>query len=395
MSRGRSLLPTLSILSLAVTFGVVAVTPAFGSAWPRAHRVRNWEPEFMANDHSYSRAEALAHAREFDVIVAISGSFREHVGAMRQANPRLRILAYQNGGYSSTGRSYPEAWYAHTATGARIRSRDHGNYLMQIANPNYVRHVISECRDHLDASRYDGCFLDSMGPAAMSTSYVTGVAIDPRTGSAWGLGDYIRAGRHLVGEVGRATGRRLVVANGVASGSAYFASPGTGILADPIDGAMVELFVRTASDSPGTYRPTSRWRLDVDMLRHAARNDRTLFCVTKAWSDASRAREDRMFRYAFATFLLGASSRSYFSFLYDRNTGRPSSAWDVGLGRPRGAYGRHDGVFQRRFAHGRALVNPSDRGVRVRLPHRMRTLGGRWVRRVWMPDHTGLVLLRR
>ena len=158
---------------------------------------------------------------------------------------------------------------------------------------------------------------------------------------------------------------------------------------------MVELFVRTPFDAAGSYRPTSRWRLDVDMLRHAARHGRTLFCVTKAWSDASAARKDRMFRYAFATFLLVGSARSYFSFLYDRNTGRPNSAWDVGLGGPRGSYERRDGVFQRRFAHGRVLVNPSGRGVRVHLPHRMRTPGGQWVRRVSMPAHTGLILLRR
>ena len=374
---------------------VTALAPAAG-AWPRAHRVRNWEPEFMSNRHTYSRSEAIAHAREFDVIVAIKGAFRDHLPAMRGANPRLRILAYQNGGYSLPGRSYPESWYAHTAGGARIRSRDYGNFLMQISNPDWVRHVVRECHDHLDVSRYDGCFLDSVGPAALSTNYATGTPIDPRTGQAWRLADYVKAGRHLAAAVGRSTGRRLVVANGVAGGAAYFASPGsTGVLADPIDGAMVELFVRQPFDAAGSYRPTSRWRLDVDMLRHASRHGRTLFCVTKAWSNASRARKERMFRFAFATFLLGSSSRSYFSFLFDKHTGRRSSAWDVGLGRPRAAYGRRDGVFQRRFAHGRVLVNPADRGVRVRLPHRMRTPGGRWVRQVWLPDHTGIVLLRR
>lgn len=376
--------------SIIAAAGVLISPPA--GAWPPARRVPNWEPEFMASHHDYTRRQALAHAREFDVIVAVKGSFRGHVAAMRRVNPRLRILAYQNGGYSYPGSSYPESWYAHTAGGARIKSRDYGNYLMRIDHPEWRREVWRTCRSHLRFSGYDGCFLDSVGPAALSLSYVTGLPIDPDTRDVWTTAAYLKAGRRLVRIVADRSGRRPVVPNGIAAGRAYLSRPSTGILADPGEGAMVELFVRQPFDDASVFRSTDLWRMDVDMLRHAGNHGRSLLCVTKAWGGATMQVKQRLFRYALGTFLLGANRRSYFSFLFDRNTARRSSAWDVGLGRPDGSYERRDDVFQRRFRRGLVLVNPFDHGERVRLRRVFIAPGGDRVRSVWLPHHSALIL---
>lgn len=393
MSRRRSLPFLIAIFpALLVVVGLVA--PAYGSVWPRADRIRNWEPEFMARDHTYSRAEAVRHAREFDVIIGDSWAFRAHLGAMRQVNPRLRILAYQNGGYSKPSENYPESWYAHTASGVRIRSLEFGNYLMQISNPNWVGAVVQKCREHLRDSGYDGCFLDSVGPAALDPGYASGLPINPATGQVWTQSAYMNASRILVAKVKNHVGRNLVVANGVTNGREYFTSPGsTGQIVDPIDGGMVELFVRPPYASATSFRSTSDWKLDVDMLVDAGHKGRVLFCVTKSWSSATEATKHKMFRYAMGTFLLGTNGRSYFSFLFDRNTGRSSHVWDAKLGPPRSKYGRAGGVFQRRFRNGRVLVNPSDDRITVRLRRSFITIDGQRVRRVTMSDHSAMILL--
>src|SRR5215213_10011394 len=61
----------------------------------------------------YSRDEAVALARRFDVVVGLRWTFADHVEAMHAANPRLRVLAYMNGAMSRPvdRATMPEAWF--------------------------------------------------------------------------------------------------------------------------------------------------------------------------------------------------------------------------------------------------------------------------------------------
>jgi putative glycosyl hydrolase-like family 15 (GHL15) protein len=399
MSRRRSLIVAVSI-SLPTTLGLLAVSGdvAGAAAFPSAHRIRNWEPEFMSSGHTYTKTQALAQAKEFDVIVGDSWAFRSYVSAMKGVNPSLRLLAYQNGGYSirDSGSKYPDAWYAHTTSGAKIKSVDFGNYLMDVSNSHWIDAVGDLCLQHLRDSHYDGCFLDSLGPAALQAGYATGQPMNPATGKVWTRGAYIRATANLAAKVERRVARsKFVVANGVQNGREYFEGDGpTGQLADPIDGAMVELFVRPPFTSATTYRSVNEWRMDVDMLVDAGKKGRTLFCVTKSWGSATDAQEDQLFRYSLGTFLLGTNGRSYFSFLYDRNTARTSTWWDAKLGRPTSHYHSHNGVFRRSFENGKVLVNPSDSSRAVKLRRAYLTLTGTRVRSVSLAPHTAAILVR-
>src|SRR5687768_1473536 len=62
---------------------------------------------------TFTTADAVAVARHHDVVLANVHQFREHVAAMRSANPRLRIFVYMNGMFAqrTQGTAYPEAWY--------------------------------------------------------------------------------------------------------------------------------------------------------------------------------------------------------------------------------------------------------------------------------------------
>lgn len=399
MSRRRSLIFAVS-MSLPTALGLLAVSggAAGAAAFPSAHRISNWEPEFMASDHTYTKSQALAQAAEFDVIIGDSWAFRSYVSAMKGVNADLRLLAYQNGGYSirDNGSKYPNSWYAHTATGAKITSLNFGNYLMDVSSGRWIDTVGDLCVEHLKTSHYDGCFLDSLGPAALQAGYASGVPINPATGDPWTQAAYLRATSKLADRVkARVARSKYVVANGVQNGREYFNGDGsTGQLADPIDGAMVELFVRPPFTSAATYRSVSEWRMDVDMLVDAGKKGRVLFCVTKSWGSATSAQEDQLFRYSLGTFLLGTNGRSYFSFLYDRNTARTSTLWDAKLGRPLRHYRVRDGVFRRGFENGKVLVNPSDSSKTIRFRRAFVTLSGTRVRSVSLAPHSAAILLR-
>jgi hypothetical protein len=76
------------------------------------------------SDQVYTRAQAVALARRFDMIVGLRWTFDDYVRDMKRANPRLRIIVYLHGATSRAGDrgSMPEAWFLHDRNGHRIRN---------------------------------------------------------------------------------------------------------------------------------------------------------------------------------------------------------------------------------------------------------------------------------
>ena len=65
-------------------------------------------------------AQALAVAKNYDLVLATKNSYPPFVSQMRQANPDLRLIVYLNGTYaqSDQGSAYPDGWYARAAVAA-------------------------------------------------------------------------------------------------------------------------------------------------------------------------------------------------------------------------------------------------------------------------------------
>ena len=84
---------------------------------------------------------------------------------MKAANPNLTLLVYLNGSYAqqNQGSAFPDAWYSHTAGGAKITSKGYGNYLMNPASPGWINQVVQTCIAFKADSGYDGCLLDMLG----------------------------------------------------------------------------------------------------------------------------------------------------------------------------------------------------------------------------------------
>jgi hypothetical protein len=325
----------------------------------------------MDGSVTLTREQAVAQAKAFDTIAATKGMYRSYVGDMKAANPDLRLLVYLNGSHAQKdqGTAYPDGWYERDANGKKVTS-GWGNYLMNPAEPGWTQDVIDRCNSFVSSSGYDGCFLDTMGTAPVDAGYESGVPIDPATGKEWTRSDWIRATSAITAAVRDAMGGRPVYANGIANGSKYLASDGaTSALLGGGDGAMVELFVRAPYASLTTYRSEAIWKRDVDMLVDAAASGRTLLTITKVWRTATQDQKDAIHRYAFATFLLGATpGLDRFAFRYDHSPVFDHPYWHVPIGEPTGGYAKVDGAYQRPYSNGLVLVNPGTSAVTVPLP---------------------------
>jgi hypothetical protein len=363
-----------------------------------------WSAEFMT-DGAYSSGfdvgltTAIDQARAFDVIAAHPNTYSKYVGAMKAANPQLRLLAYVNGTFSSSKSptEYPDSWYAHDASGKKIQAVGFGTYLMDPRNPAWRDEVISLCRSRISMSGYDGCFLDVMGTSGVDPASVTSLPVDPNTGAAWTKSNWLHATEAIAAAVKGALGARPVFGNGLGCGTNFFSSdaPTYGLLG-PLQGGMAEAFVRPATSSVDYYKSESSWKADVDMLVAASAHGRDIVVTTKVWAPASQEQIDSWHRYALATFLLGYTpGLDFFSFRSDHSLSSPYPAWQPQVGVPTGPYSKIGGVYQRPFSNGRVLVNPTDSTITVRIEGLYHSLEvGSVDGTIVMPPHSAQILTR-
>jgi hypothetical protein len=330
-------------------------------------RVAAYENE--NSDHRLTEAEAVADARRFDFLSAVPLAYKDHLPAMKRANPKLVVVGYMNAMFAqkTQGSAYPEAWYARDAAGNKVRSNNYGNYLMQPVS-GWVESRRQACREIL-AMGYTGCFLDMLGDAPTLPHYVTSLPINPATHQPWTSRDYLAATTRVGTAIRDAAGAKaLVLGNGYVSGARYFG--GSSVMAAGLDGSIAESAFRDARDSVTKFRTEERWKLDVDMAVDAGRKGKTVVYVTKVWANGTQAQKDAYQKYMLASFLLGTDGRSYFACDYG---GSPRSAteakpyYGASLGAPSGAYAKIGGAYQRSFAHGKVVVNPTDSTVTVSL----------------------------
>ena len=118
-----------------------------------------------------------------------------------------------------------------------------------------------------------------------------------------------------------------VYGNGLQQGSSYFNAewPSSQLL-DGLDGGMVELWMRQPGEKITAYRSPSVWKADVDMLVDMEGKGKPMLALTKGWDPAATtAQSNAVHKYALASFLLGTSGLSQFSFLYNEDAERRHS----------------------------------------------------------------------
>jgi hypothetical protein len=387
----RRILAPVLVLGLAAGLLGVAAPAALAD-----EGVPVWAADFMAGSTNPSRDRAVTQARHFDVIAALKGTYADDVAAMKAANPGLVLLVYLNGAMAQSGEgsAFPNSWYLRDRAGNKVKSRGWGNYLMNPADPGWQQAVADRCRSYLNESGYDGCFLDVLGTAPLSSSYVTGLPVNPATGNLWHRAAWLRATTKVAQVTSDGISPAPVYGNGLANGSLYFsgAAPTSTILGG-LDGGMAESFVRDAYSPAGSFRPTTQWRQDVRLVRDVASTGDTGLVITKVWSRATKRQTNAVQRYALATFLLGyRPGLSFYSFRDDHGLTSWRSTWGRRIGTPTGPYEKVGHSYVREFTGGVVVVNPTGSKTRVSLGGAYRR-GGGTVNRVTLRAHHGSILV--
>jgi hypothetical protein len=367
--------------------------PDPGTVLPR------FSPVYMGTHWSMTEAQAVTIAQEFDVIAAQASVFPKYVTAMKAANPNLRIVAYINGTFDlGGGSSYPAAWYETSSAGARIQSQ-FGNYLLDPGNTSWEQNVAQQCTSAIAKSHYDGCFVDTLGTAPLDPGYVTGLPMDPSTHAVWSGTQWLDATTAIAAAVQAANPGALVIANGLANGTKYFASTGaTSQLLGPSGAAMAELWLRAPGAGVTQYPTVAKWLSNVNMLVNAEANDQSILTTTKLWVTATAAQQAQWHKFALSSFLLGADGHSYFSFLEDRtNTAIVQDyAWDhVNIGTPLGAFSQNGNLYERSFTNGIVAVNPTDTPATITFAGNYTNLDGTVLTSETLAPDSGDVFLQQ
>jgi hypothetical protein len=354
-----------------------------------------WAAQSMGGG-SVTATEAIADARAFDVITAHAGNYQPFVSAMKRANPRLTLLVYLNGTFGGKDpKRFPGWWYMRDANGNQTRSTNYRNYLMDFTRPVWIDHIRRACADAIDASGYDGCYVDMLGAAPLKPAYLTSLPINRTTGKVWTVGEWYQGTSALAAEIKEWVTPDLVLANGLRLGADYFnpAGPASGLLTG-IDGGSAEMWLRLPRDPLTLHRTEAEWKQDVGMLSDAGSKGKSVLAMVKIWANGTQAQKDAWHEYALASFLLGNDGRSFFTFSYSESSDPtvPLPWWNTALGTPSGGYAKVANVYQRSFARGRVLVNPTSSTYRVQLGASYRNLLGNIVTSVTLGPWTGRVL---
>ena len=342
-----------------------------------------------------TEAEAVAIAKNYDIVAEHGGLLTPYLTAMRAANPTVKVIAYINGAFdqSKGGNAYPMAWYALGANGKRIQSRGFGNWLM-LPTAQWASMVATLCKNSIVSSKYDGCFLDTLGIAPLSPGYVTSPPINPATHQVFTKQTWIADQSNTITTTKSANSGKLIMANGLHDGT-YFQYTEPLLTADGT--AMAETWLRVSTEPENRFPSLSEWQEDVSMLVTAGSKNEVIGVVTKLWSKATPAQVTQWHIFMIATFLMGTNGTSLYCFTAAHTVAGMSedSPLDhTAIGMPTAAMTLKSGVYTRTFTNGIAAVNPGTGSVSIQLGGSYRNLAGKLVTSETLSAHSGDVFIK-
>ena len=215
---------------------------------------------------------------------------------------------YTKGTRSRIG-TYPESWYMHTKSGARVRDKALGFYVMNPASPGWRQQVVKNCKGSPSF-----CFLDAMGSDGYDRTRVR-----PNVSLGW----WTQQTLGLAGYVENASSKWGVAANNLiaARGAKYMVA--------------YEMFARVSASR------------SLDVLRHTQ-----CLCFAKLGTEKGA-------RYGFTLFLSGYGPGDRISVGTDQQAGK---WWDFfnragKLGKPTHKMKTNGAIITRTFKHGMVVVN--------------------------------------
>jgi hypothetical protein len=400
MQLGKKIASFLAVATSVLTGTALWASGAFAATSPvhsSTTAYLRFAPEYEGGNMAITSSQALAQAKSFTVISAYSGIYTPYVAEMKKVNPALKLVTYQNAEYAqhNQGSTYPASWYARDKYGNQIRSLAYGNFLMLPTNPAWVALVAKTCTSLISESHYDGCMLDCLGTAVLTSGYSTGYPINPATKQPFTPNAWEAATSNIAKAVQTANKNAVILPNGIANGTNFFAGSGS---TEPLVSAtglgMAEIWLRNYYASPTDYPTLSVWESNVKLLTVAESKGWSILPVVKLWVSASTAQQNAWHTYAIASFLMGADGRSALSFSTAATVPAitaitPIDQAATAIGLPTAAYTLHGNLAERTFTHGLAYVNTGSSAMLVTLPGSYKNLEGQTVTSETLAGHGG------
>lgn len=300
----------------------------------------------------------------------------------------------------TTASGLPESAFAHTKSGARIKSTAFGSTLMEPSSANWRNRAVSGCQSRVAQSNCDGCLLDMLTMGIYSKNYVKALPAKPGAGRDYTQTEW-RSGLITVEQAFQSQlASRVIVGNMVSNAYRFWRAP---ITSQPIvaasQGAQMEDFLRGAADPVGKFPTASEWLDNVNTIKRIESMGLAGLYSTKLWSGATAAEVKHWDAYAMASFLTQANGYSYLAFTPARSQAGATGLLNpytmpTTLGNPTGTMALDHQLYKRTFANGLVLVNPGATTITVPLTTQGRDLDAVTRTQVSLAPQSGTVLVR-
>ncbi|MGD0370608.1 MAG: putative glycoside hydrolase [Candidatus Dormibacteria bacterium] len=328
-----------------------------------------WAADWGGAAGQRSSAGWQAAAQNDSILIGNAGVYAKWIPQLRSWNPKLMILVYNLGPYLQSGssdfntiRQQDPSWFAHDAHGNLITLHKFpGNYLMDVGNAGYRAWHAQQLAATVAADGFDGAMDDSMGTAALSTGYSTGVPIDAATGQAYTDAEYLANSVLMLNADKAALNGKYLAFNGLISGTEYERDTET-LATSNANAGISELFLRQPTSPINSFPSTSELDATLEMMSSMAAHGKALLGWTKVWVNASSAQLNKWEQYGLAAYLLGRGSASYWDFMPSHsadNTVISYSNMRDQLGTPLGNYTTNGSTLTRKFQDGSVSLNTS------------------------------------
>ncbi len=299
--------------------------------------------------------------------------------------------------YTDIRKSNP-AWILTDARGRIAFSTREGVPLVNIRDESVRDQIATNVVNWIAERNYDGIVLNQVGVDLIrTTNSPTYTSNKPYTEQQ--RRDTVEA---LVRAIRAKSPEKVIIIGGYAwrDGTAYAArSSEAQDLAAIVDGVHIDEFLHNPISPTTEFRTDTAWQRDIDYLSEISKDGRVVLVTTRlnpAETNVDLIRQ--WLRYTVASYLLGKNGpRTYLQFDTGSLTYLDDPEFRAPLGAPDGDYTKLDsGVYQRRFARGLVLVNPTDKAIdNVDLGADYVTLSGTPTRKIAsMGAETGIILLK-
>jgi hypothetical protein len=388
----------LSVAVLAALCLGAAVPVASAGAAPIVGQFQYAIDSGAVVQNSSWNANATAAANQTaskENVVILQAWETDELRAIKAANPSTIVLMYQDSsaaattaswsGQYSTGVSYQQAqsngWLLDNTSGQPFTFQGYNwLYATDIGSAGYQNAWASNVIGELNSAPWDGVFMDDVNPTIAYHYPVSQVAKYPSDAAYSGaMGSFVRN----VGPQIQADGKLAIANIGSWSGYASTVDPWL----QSLSGAMDEEFLKWGTSAGTGYAPQSTWQAQLQEVALCQSEGKLFLGVTH-----SAASDEQAAVYGYATELLAGGGTASFSMAQDYTNATWFPEYGYQIGQPTGSYSQTQGVYERAFTNGLALVNPTGSTQRVNLGGTYSGSGLSNVSTVTMAPQTGLVL---